>query len=69
MPSRSSTPGSGPVRRPPEPFLAGSLAALEGFHDELLVARGRIENEAEPVFDVIVDLLQRTIAALESLAR
>jgi hypothetical protein len=50
-------------------FVSGSLAALEGFRDELLRARGHIENEDEPAFDVIVDLLERTIAVLRSVAR
>jgi hypothetical protein len=45
-------------------FLAGSLAALESFKAELLLARDRIENEDEPVFDVIVDLLERTARTL-----
>jgi hypothetical protein len=51
-----------------DPFVAGAKAALEGFRAELLKDRGRIENEEEPVFDVIVDLLDRTIAALDSFA-
>ena len=46
-------------------FLAGSLAALQSFRAELLEARERVENDPEPTFDVIVDLLDRTISALE----
>jgi hypothetical protein len=45
-------------------FLAGSRAALEGFWAELHANRDRIESEQEPLFDVIVDLLERTIDML-----
>ena len=46
-------------------FLAGSQASLEAFLAELRANRGHIENEDEPVFDVIVHLLERTIAGLQ----
>jgi hypothetical protein len=47
-------------------FEQGAIAALEGFRLELLADRGRIENEVEPAFDVIVDLLQRVVAELRA---
>ena len=45
-------------------FQYAGLAALEAFKEQLLTDRGRIENEDEPVFDVIVDLLERVTAVL-----
>jgi hypothetical protein len=47
-----------------DPFVAGSVTALESFLAEMVADRGRIENEDEPVFEVIADLLQRTITVL-----
>jgi hypothetical protein len=47
-------------------FEQGAIAALEGFREELLSARGRIENEDEPVFDVIVDLLDRVTTTMKT---
>jgi len=45
-------------------FQAGGVAALEAFKEELLKERGHVENETEPVFDVIVDLLERVTEGL-----
>jgi len=45
-------------------FIDGGVAALEGFRAEILKDRGRIENEDEPVFDVILDLLDRVTQVL-----
>jgi hypothetical protein len=42
----------------------GAVTALEAFKAQLLRDRGRIENEDEPVFDVIVDLLDRCVNAI-----
>lgn len=39
-------------------------AALAAFREQIIVDRGRIENADEPVFDVIVGLLDRVIAEL-----
>jgi hypothetical protein len=45
-------------------YQAGALAALESFRDELVRDRGHIENELEPPVDVVLDLLNRIIAAI-----
>lgn len=51
-----------------EYFVAGSVAALEAFRSELLRNRGHIENEVEPAFDVIVELLDLTLAGVRAAA-
>jgi hypothetical protein len=51
-----------------ERYVAGAVAALDGFRAELLSNRDNIENDGEPVFDVIMDLLDRTLAVLGSIA-
>jgi len=43
-------------------FFDVGAEALEIFRDELVKDRSRIENEDEPAFDVIIDLLDRCIA-------
>ena len=51
-----------------ERYVAGAVAALDGFRAGLLSDRDNIENDGEPVFDVIMDLLDRTLAVLGSIA-
>ena len=48
-------------------FVLGGIAALEGFLTEIVNHRGRIENQEEPVFDVIVGLLMSAATAMDEL--
>jgi len=44
-----------------EGLKQGAIAALTIFRDELIHDRDRIENLSEPIFPVILDLLDRCI--------
>ena len=47
-----------------EAFDRGGIAALEVLRGVLVEDRGRIENDAEPVFDVIVSLMDSLLTGL-----
>lgn len=49
------------------PFVLGSLAGLETFRELLVEHRGRVENELEAPVDVVLELLDLTIAQLRTI--
>lgn len=49
-------------------FYDGGRTVLEAFRAQLLKDRGLLENDDVPVFDAILDLLNRTIELFEAQA-
>ena len=51
-----------------ERFVQGAESALDAFRAELISHRDNIESCDEPVFDVIIALLDRVLAECEGFA-